>query len=225
MANPCIVSIFMNNINPKTPELQKKVVDKYNKSKVPHLQVLTDATHGQTMEKITELLEKNGYDAILFLDIDAVPVHEDAIDYYLEQAYAGKLIGDAQRSNHIDNNQHVFAAPHAMAFTLETYEKIGKPTFSPTNRGDVGEELTFKAEESNIPVEIVLPTRYDREPVKFHWELDQRPYWVLADNMPNYGIGTTYGNEKGELFWHLFQIFHPEQQERFWKKCEDLLNG
>ena len=225
MPNPCIVSVFMKNINTKTVELQKKVVEKFNKSKVPHLQVLTDASHAHTMEKITELLAKNGYDAILFLDIDAVPVHEEAIDYYLQQAYAGKLIGDAQRTNHIQNNQHVFAAPHAMAFTIETYKKIGKPSFDLTSRGDVAEELTFRAEESNIPVEIVLPTRYDKEPIKFHWELDQRPYWALADGMPNYGIGTTYGNEKGELFWHLYQIFHPGQQELFWKKCEELLNG
>lgn len=222
--NPCIVSIFMKNIDTNMVTLQKQVVEKYNKSKVPFLQVLTDGSHAQTMQKIMELLEQNKYDAVLFLDIDAVPLSDDAIDYFLEQAYLGKLIGNAQRSNHIDNNQHVFAAPSAMAFTIETYHKAGKPSLEPNYRGDVAEELTFRAEESKIPVELLMPIRYDAEPVKFHWELDQRPYWTLADNMPNFGIGTTFGVDGKEMFWHMFQSFHLGQKERFEKKCKELLN-
>lgn len=223
--NPCIVSIFMKNIDANIVNLQKQVVAKYNKSNVPFLQVLTDGSHAQTMAKIVELLEKNKYDAILFLDIDAVPLSEDAIDYFFEQAYLGKLIGNIQRSNHIDNKQHVFAAPSAMAFTIDTYNKIGKPSFEPNYRGDVAEELTFRAEESNIQVELLMPMRYDAEPIKFHWELDQRPYWALADGMPNYGIGTTFGTEGKEMFWHMFQSFHLGQKERFEKKCKELLNA
>ena len=223
--NPCIVSIFMKNIDTNMVSLQKKVVEKYNKSNIPFLQVLTDGSHAQTMRKIVELLEQNKYDAVLFLDIDAVPVSEDAIDYFLEQAYNGKLIGNAQRSNHIDNNQHIFAAPNALAFTLETYHKIGQPSFEPNHRGDVAEELTFKAEESKIPVEVLMPTRYDAAPVKFHWELDQRPYWALAEGMPVYGIGTTFGVDGKEMFWHMYQSFHLGQKERFEKKCKELLDA
>lgn len=222
---PCIVSIFMNNINSKTPTLQKKVVEKFNKSNIPHLQVLTDASPGETMNKLIELLESNEFDAVMFLDIDAVPLNERAIDFFFEKAYAGYVIGDAQRSNHIQNNQHVFAAPHNVTFTLETYNKAGRPSFSPNDRGDVAEELTFAAEERNIPVHIVMPKQFDAPPIKFHWELDQRPYWALADGMPHYGIGTTFGDSEGDLFWHLYQSFHSGQQERFWKKCEELLNG
>ena len=55
------------------------------------------------------------------------------------------------------------------------------------------------------------------------WETNREPFWRLADGMPNYGIGTTFGDEIGELFYHNFQIFHPGNQERFWKKCESIL--
>jgi hypothetical protein len=216
----------MKNIDPQLVQLQQEVVKKYNKSDITHYPVLTEANPGYTMDKLVDMLEKNGHDAIMFLDIDCVPLNNNALDYFFEQAYAGKVIGDAQRSNHIQNNQHVFAAPHNVTFTIELYRKLGNPSFMPNYRGDVAEELTFKAREANIPIEIVMPLRYDAPPIRMDWEpKDAPPYWDLADGMPKYGIGTTFGTEGNEMFWHMYQSFHPGQNERFIKKCEDLLNG
>ena len=224
MNNPCITSIFMKNIDPNTVEQQKKVIDKFNKSNVEYYPVLSEAPHGYTMTKLMELLENKGHDAVLFLDIDCVPVNECAIDYMFKQAYAGKLIGDAQRSNHIENNQHVFAGAHNICLTIDTYKKIGSPSFYETPRSDVAEELTYKAEESKIEVELLMPLRYDAPPIRMAWETNTEPFWRLADGMPNYGIGSTYGLEDGtELFWHCWQSFHPGQQERFMNKCKQLL--
>lgn len=224
--SPCIASIFMRNIAEQTVSLQQQVVKKFNKSNIAHYPVLTEANPGYTMDKLVDMLEKKGHDAIMFLDIDCVPVNNIALDYFFEQVYAGKVIGDAQRSNHIQNGQHVFCAPHNVTFTIETYRKLKSPSFMSNHRGDVAEELTFRARESNIPVEIVMPLRYDAPPIRMDWEpKDLPPYWDLADGMPKYGIGTTFGNDNGDLFWHNYQIFHPGQQERFWKKCEELLNG
>ena len=226
MSNPCIASLFMKNLDPKIVQLQKLVVEKYNKSKVTHYAILTDAPPGYTMDKLIDMLEERGHDAIMFLDIDCVPLNDLAIDYFFEQAYSGKIIGDAQRSNHIENGQHVFAAPHNVTFTIEMYRKLGNPSFMPNYRGDVAEELTFKAREANIPIEIVMPLRYDAPPIRMDWEpKDAPPYWDLADGMPKYGIGTTFGTEGNEMFWHMYQSFHPGQNERFIKKCEELLNG
>lgn len=224
--SPCIASIFMKNIAEQTVVLQQQVVKKFNKSNIAHYPVLTEANPGYTMDKLVDMLEKRGHDAIMFLDIDCVPVAEDALDYFFEQAYSGKVIGDAQRSNHIENDQHVFCAPHNVTFTIENYRKCGNPSFMPNYRGDVAEELTFRAKESNIEVEIVMPIRYDAPPIRMDWESkDLPPYWDLADGMPKYGVGTTFGIDDREMFWHNYQIFHPGQQERFWKKCEELLNG
>ena len=226
ITSPCIASLFMKNIDQKTVRLQTEVVKKFNKSNIMHYPVLTDAPPGYTMDKLIEMLEKRGHDAIMFLDIDCVPLNDNALDYFFEQAYNGKVIGDAQRSNHIQNDQHVFCAPHNVTFTVDVYHKLGNPSFMPNHRGDVAEELTFRARENNIQVEIVMPLRYDAPPIRMDWESkDLPPYWDLADGMPKYGIGTTFGNDSGDLFWHNYQIFHPGQQERFWKKCEELLNG
>lgn len=224
--NPCIATIFMKNIDPVILEHQKKVLEKFNKSNISHYPVLTDAPPGYTMDKLIDMLEERGHDAIMFLDIDALPLNDKALDYLFEQAYAGKVIGSAQRSNHIQNNQHIFAAPHNITFTVATYRKIGNPSFNPNHRGDVAEEVTFKAEENNVPVEIIMPLRYDAPPIRMDWEpKDSPPYWDLADGMPKYGIGTTFGTEGNEMFWHMYQSFYPGQKERFIKKCEDILNG
>jgi hypothetical protein len=222
---PCIVTIFMRNIDPKVLQAQQKVVEKFNKSKIPYYPILTDASPGYTMDKLIDMLKERGHDAIMFLDVDCVPLNDSALDYLFEQAYNGKIIGDAQRSNHIENNQHVFAAPHNLTFTIEAYEKLEKPSFMPNYRGDVGEELTFRAEESNIPIEIIMPLRYDAPPIRQEWEpKDSPPYWDLADGMPKYGIGTTFGVGSDEMFWHMYQSFYPGQNERFLKKCEEILN-
>ena len=224
MNNPCIATIFMRNIAAETVETQKKVIDKFNPSNVAYYPILSSVEHGYGMTQVTKMLFEKGHDAILFLDVDCVPVHECAIDHIFKQAYDGKLVGDAQRSNHIENNQHVFASSHNICFTNETYTKIGSPSFTPTPRGDVAEELTFRAEESKIEVELLMPLRYDAPPIRMHWETNTEPFWRLADGMPNYGIGTTYGLEDGtELFWHCWQSFHPGQQERFMNKCKQLL--
>lgn len=223
--NPCIVSLFMRNINPKTVELQNKVVKKFNKSEVAHYPILTDHNPGYSMDLANQMTMKK-HDAIMFLDIDAVPVSANAIDYFFDQAYAGKVIGSAQRSNHIQNNQHVFCAPHNVTFSFETFEKCGKPSFLPNYRGDVSEEMTWRARENNVEIEILMPTRFDAPPIRMDWEpKDLPPYWDLADGMPKYGIGTTFGHETlGEMFWHCFQSYQPGQQERFWNKCEELLS-
>jgi hypothetical protein len=221
----------MKNIDPKILQAQQQIVSKFNPSNIAYYPVLSDAPPGYTMDKLVDMLEARGHDAIMFLDIDCVPLNNIALDYFFKQAYTGKVIGDAQRSNHIENNQHVFAAPHNVTFTIETYRKCGSPSFLPNYRGDVAEELTFKAEEGNIPVEIIMPLRYDAPPIRMEWEpKDAPPYWDLADGMPKYGIGTTFGweDESGsvqDLFWHMYQSFYPGQNERFIKKCEELMNG
>ncbi|NBR24782.1 MAG: hypothetical protein EBU08_13630 [Micrococcales bacterium] len=190
--NPCIASIFMNNIDRRIVETQSAVVKKYNKSNVLHYPVLTDGQPGQSMDKLVGMLEERGHDAIMFLDIDCLPLSYTSLDYFFQQAYDGKLIGDAQRSNHIQNDQHVFCAPHNITFTIETYEKLGRPSFNPNHRGDVSEELTFRAREVNIPIEIIMPLHYDAPPIRMDWEpKDAPPYWDLADGMPKYGIGTS----------------------------------
>ena len=57
--NPCIASIFMDNIDKRSVELQVEVVKKFNKSNIAHYPVLSQASPGYTMDKLVDMLEKN----------------------------------------------------------------------------------------------------------------------------------------------------------------------
>jgi hypothetical protein len=227
----------MDNVNMKTVGLQRSVVEKFNRSHVPHYQIKTTLPHGVALDYFMavngspveafegKIDQQTDHDAVLFLDIDCIPLCDRAIDTYLAYAYNGSIAGNAQRSNHIENGQNVFAAPSATAITKATYEKIGRPSAYPNERSDVLEEYTFVAKEKGIRLDLAMPLRYDEAPVRYSWEKDTDPFWKLADGMPNYGIGTTYGDKIGDLFYHQFQIFVGDSQSKFWKKCESILTG
>jgi len=237
--NACIVSYFMPNINPKTVELQKKVVEKFNITKLPHIVMNGEIPHGLFIDycwamngvnvktiDASRVKQQLDFDYIIILDIDCIPVSEHGFNYFLSKANEGKITGNMQRSGHIQNGDHLFAAPSCTVVSRENFIKISTPSALETSRGDVLEEYTFEAERVGVPVEMIPPVRFDRPPFRYDWEQDKTPYWELKNEQPNYGLGTTYGNQEvGDLFWHNFQIRMPGQEEHFWKKCEELLNG
>jgi hypothetical protein len=228
----------MDNIDQKTVDYQKQVVNKFNPSGYPHYQIKTNMTHAASIDyfwsingiKVNTFKDQNiekqvDHDIVLILDTDCVPLNNRGINLYIDKAAEGHLAGNAQRSCHIQNDQHMFAAPSASAISVDSFITIGKPSALETKRADVMEEYTFESEKKGlVPVDLFMPLSYDAPPIRMHWESkDLPPYWSLADGKPNYGIGTTYGDSEGGLFWHCFQIFQPGQQERFWSKCESLL--
>jgi len=239
--NPCIVSIFQDNIDMKTVGLQKSVVEKFNPNKYRHYQFKLNMPHGVAIDYFwatngclnaafkaaigeNEVPHSFDHDVVLILDIDCIPVSERAIEKYINAAAAGRIIGNAQRSNHLENGQHVFAASSCTAISKETYIKIGMPSaFENRPRSDVLEEYTWAAEENGVPVDLVMPLRYNEPPMRFSWEGEQPPYWALKDGMPVYGVGTTFGDDEGDLFYHQFQIFLGDHQQKFWQKCESIL--
>ena len=239
--NACIVSFFMDNLDIKTVHKHAETVKKFNKSKVPHYHINTPMHHGASMDYIwhmmglkhktfgEQILAKNfDHDIVFFLDVDALPLNDWVIDEYIAQASRGKLIGNIQRSNHIENNQHVFAAPSAVALSVDTFLSLGKPSAIPNQRSDVGEEYTWAAEKAGVPIILHMPLRFDAPPAEC-------PSWALKDKMPVYGRGTTFGgnwwdgtevialDSPSDMIWHNFQSFHPNQQERFIAKCDELL--
>jgi hypothetical protein len=245
----------MDNIPAEALAAQKAVVEKFNKSKHGFFQVLTNTRHGLSMDAcwhwngcqvrkdFRHLKQQFDFDVVMFLDIDAIPLNEDAIDSYVEQAYNGTLVGNIQRTNHIQNGQHVFVAPSAMALSIEQFWTINKPSALETGRSDVAEEYTWLAQKAGVPVRFYMPLRYDAAP-------QEAPNgWALADGMPRYGLGTTFGEsvptpKEGNLldstkaisaddiewkptgvetFWHNFQMRFAGQHERFLAKCATVL--
>jgi hypothetical protein len=218
-----IISFYMQNCPTEFRDYQQKVVQKFNPG-YQHAQVQYVGEHGAAMNQVLNMAKDQGVKVVLFLDIDAIPLHKDALHYYIKKAADGFLVGNAQRSNHIINNQHVYCGSPCVGISVENWIKIGSPSAKPTTRGDVAEELTYAAEAANLPIDIVMPSHHDAPPIRMHWENDIRPYWPLADGMPVYGIGTTYELPGiGNGLWHMFQSFHPGQKERFINKCKEVL--
>jgi hypothetical protein len=229
-----IFSFFMRNIPQEAVEAQRKVVAKFNKSGYAHHQFLTEMRHGFSMDGAwhlngvdvqpmfaSKIPKKFDYDVMVFLDIDAVPLNADALDFYVEQAYNGALVGNIQRTNHIQNGQHTFVAPSAMAISTSTFLTIGRPSAIETSRSDVAEEYTWLCEKAGIKVIKFMPLAFEKAP-------DEAPQgWNLADGMPKYGLGTTFGDNsivERPMMWHNFQVRLPGQPERFMRKCSELLN-
>lgn len=220
-----VIATYMNNINMNTVLMHRAVMEKL----APQYEMLyakTNLTHAQTIDQLWKSPELNVFDSFMFIDIDAVPLKTDTIFRFFEVAATGVLVGNAQRTNHLENGQHMFAAPSALCLTRETFEKLGSPSAVHTQRGDVAEEYTYKAEELGVAVKLLMPMKYDAPVFRMDWETTNEPTWKLADGFPEYGVGTTFGwDAETPAIWHCFQSFHPGQQERFWSKCAELLGN
>jgi hypothetical protein len=212
---PIVLSPYMANVNPAVKDAQLRVMNKLC-TEIPFVQVLTNRPHGKTLDGLLHTSIGKGYDTVMFMDIDAIPLSSYAIEHTLIKAHKGTLIGNIQRSNHINNNQHLFVAPSFMAINLDLWIKAGRPSFSETARGDVAEEVTYAWQDKGWNTQMYMPLRYEASPVEC-------PSWALADGMPHYGLGTTFGIGNTAMSYHAFQIRMGGMVERFLSKCDSVL--
>jgi hypothetical protein len=221
-----IIFTYCNyQIDPNIKLNQELVITKLIEETSLHFRPLTyNAPDGevfpdQAIEFGIGTLFDEGYDNILILDIDCIPLSTEALLYVFEKANQGILIGNVQRSNYLENNKHVFVGSSCLCLNRNLYEFLGVPKFSPTNRGDIAEELTYIAEDKNIPIEFFTPLSYEASPYeKENWELD--------GVMKPYGIGTTFGNQEGTpMFYHLFESRLNLHVDRFINKCRTILDN
>jgi hypothetical protein len=170
---------------------------------------------------INHLFYNLNYDTILILEVDCLPLSKNSFEYIFNVAEKDILIGNTQRSGHIENNEHVFIAPSAFCLTKKLHERLEKLSFAPTNRGDISEEYTYLCEKKNIPMEKFYPKSFVRRNIR-------QDIWHLGDSLKNleYGIGTTFINKyEKEMFFHLFESRYHIWNEIFFDKCYQLLNS
>ena len=86
-------------------------------------------------ENIDNFVRSNDADIYIVFDSDCIPLSDKAIPFLIETAAKGNLVGVAQRSNHLQNGQHIFVGAPCIAFSKETYEKVGRPSCEPNGRG------------------------------------------------------------------------------------------
>lgn len=218
---PVIVTGFNKNINIDIIFYQKEVINKLRKN-IPFFSYDysgSDMLHGDVCNKLIHKLfyeYQETANSILILDVDCIPLSSEAIEWTFHQAYSGKLVGNIQRSNHYENEQHVYVAPSYLCITKETYEKAMSPTMAYSNKYDCGELLTINCEKNNIPIEFCMPVQSDS--LNYEDKL-----WDLADGMPKYGIGTTFSNGRNLISYHLFCSTFNKYNHFFVNKCKEIL--
>lgn len=149
--------------------------------------------HGLWMN---EVIEDSDSDIIGFFDADCVPTNteivKNSIDYVKENR---TFLGLAQATNNKGDPSHIFAAPSFFIIHKDCYDFMGKPSFLETNRSDVAQEVTYKAESLGIGFKLIYPSFYEEIPVSS----GGKP-WPLS-NYGSFGIGTLF---EGGIY-HLYQ--------------------
>jgi len=225
---PVILTYYNDKIDKKIVEYQQKVVEKFTNGRLPFRPKFspysfTEMAHGDMLNRYIYNIFYEGpeyYDCVLLLDIDCIPLSYEGIEQTLIAAYDGYLVGNIQRTNHFENGQHTYVAPSYMSFTKEYYEEIGSPTFNNNWKYDVGELMTVNAEKFNKPIVKLMPMNVEHE-----MQGEEEKYFRLADGMPNYGIGTTFGLNDMEISYHLFGSAQNRWNQMFYQKCESILNS
>ena len=220
---PIIMSPYMDNISKEVRDAQAQVF-RAVANDLPFIQLHTTRSHADTLDSFTRAAFREGYNTVMLWDIDAIPLNPDTCRQLLQRAYiTGCLAGNIQRSNHLQNDQHLFIAPSCCCFSRETYEAMGKPSFAPTSRGDVGEELTYQAEAKGIQVQAYVPLMYEALPA-------EGIPWQLNGDLRDFGIHTIFGEiatvqghtvEKPMTF-HTFQMRTSSHVDRFLQVCDKV---
>lgn len=219
--NPLIFTCYNHLIDPKIVEYQKAVINKFDCG-IPFKAhkydfLLGEWGHGDLLNKaISDFLYYRGYDALLILDVDAIPLSSEAVLTTFELAYEGNLVGNIQRANHLPS-VGTYVAPSFMCFTRDTLELAGNPSMSETSRTDVAGIFTKSCERFNIPTVRYLPTHSEAP------ALDTGEYWYLGEGLPTYGHGTTFSHNGKPMSYHLFNSARATFNDNFYRKCEDIL--
>ena len=225
--NPIIFTSFNDDVDPKFIEYQHKIIDKLGFADIymplyykwHHSEML----HGDILNKfINKAFYERGHDCILIMDVDCIPLSKEAIDITFELAYNNILVGNAQRSCHIENNNHVYAASSYICFTEELYRNAGRPNMLPNRDGDTCEQMTYnvrRMNELNINkfMKLFVPNAIDAPNEKGE-------YWTLSGDM-KYGIGTTFSFNGMPMNYHLFGSRLGIFNQLFFDKAEEVLNG
>lgn len=218
-----VLTYYNNEVDPEIPEYHKKVIDKLNFGTFDYKPLFSprpenEVTHNDSLDYgINYLFYREDYDIVMVMDVDCIPLSTDALNYTFKRASEGALIGNVQRSCHIDNGEHLFVSASLLCISKETFEKLGKISFAPDHiKSDNAEYFTWEAEKQGVPIEFFMPKSYIRDPRNTTWDLGQ--------GKEKYGIGTTFKNKNGhEMFFHLFECRKHIWNIYFYDKCDEIL--
>lgn len=223
-----VYSPYGENVSTEVVQNQRNVIEQFLPSKWIFEQQLVkgEFNHGLVLDAFVDSCSDD--DFICLLDIDCIPLHSRALQILqsLVNKEDGKgLVGAVQRANHIENDKHLYVGPFCMAFTKAYYKEVGSPSFIETQRGDVGEELTYRwTERAGFTHQQGIHHRY-ADAIHFIWpSYCTHPMWDLVLGM-KFGLGTTYGTAGygPRLFYHSFNARDKQTQAAFISKCKEVV--
>ena len=156
-----------------------------SKSKSNYLSI-----HSVMIRDLIRNLNPNSY--CLILDIDAFPLSKYAIKLTFVLAMLKGINGNIQRTNCIDNGNHLFIGPSYICFNTKIMQNLKEAAWIANDRSDVSEEITW-----------VNPDLIDQNLFRPIHTLF-KPIWALEGKKKVYGIGTTFGYKNLPINYHHF---------------------
>ena len=200
-----VVSFYMDNMPTEMVRAQAGVISRFLPPDWAFHQINTAYSHA---ESVDNFIAATRYSRLILLDIDCIPLHRAAFELLVDEVSSTRIVGCAQRANHIQNGGHLYAGPFCCAFERNLFEAVGRPSFAATPRADCGEELTYACEELGKAVKLWWPSAVEV------------PRWKLTDEV-SFGVGTEYEG----AFWHLFESRFDYNRARFLAKCQETIEA
>lgn len=198
--------LYWPNSDPLQIKAHKRVTDHFE---LPVNYYEEYTPHGQWMDRV---MANSTSDIVVFFDADCVPIDKNKMLECIKHVQRTKtFLGITQVSNHIPPKTHIYAAPAFYVMAKSCWQQL-HTSFAESNRGDVAEEVTYRAEELNIRYRCLYPTTFEREPVEGIWPLGNYGY---------YGVGTTFEN----TVYHLYQGRMGNNMQLFAERCEEIVKG
>ncbi len=162
-----------------------KEISESSNDKSGHLTI-----HGVMINDLINLINEESY--CLLIDIDAFPLSQDAIKIAFATAFLKGVNGNIQRTNCLNNKEHIFIAESFMCFYTKKIKSIGSRAWKANERSDVSEEISWEWPEIlDENVFVPLSTVF-------------KPIWPLRGSKPIYGIGTVFAFNNIKISYHHF---------------------
>ena len=133
--NAGLFSLYWDNIDERIVRHQKLVFDHFGLPVKQHR--IDGLDHGEWMDWVLSFYD---LDAVLFADIDCIPLNSQVVTRSLEKAAHGALFGAMGCANHLDPNR-VFAAPFWCAINRHQWIGLNRPSAKASRVCDVAPEL------------------------------------------------------------------------------------
>ena len=198
------ITFYNNIINPTIVNLQKKVFNHFGFD-IDQINVTDWVSHGKSVDDYLKLIT-DPREIIVLFDIDAIPLNstiiKDAVKWCSDNI---GIYSVAQKAVNL-KNPIIHAAPSFMVFSIETFNLLGRPTFTTNLRSDCGGEMTHSARDKGIEIRMLYPSNVETP----HSQLD---------GPIMFGYGTTYGHQ----IYHSFESRFKSKDGYFINKCNSIL--